>query len=446
MKMRSPLLFRASILIIFLLRTLLVARAGPPQQNPKDLANVDRERIVSAAEAQQAANPDALWPVRIVSAPVTLLNFGMQRGLMSFEKHRMRERLNIYRQYLTSHGITAMIGGLGEGSGFGLGVGYGVQMGDRRPLQFVGRGTFLKGYQEFGAKWDIVGALMHRLSLEGNYQWRPQENFYGLGQDSRKDQRSNFALRQTWTGARYEFRPHARLAFGTEYRQVWASAHDGTNSVYASTGEMFPGLPGYGVQTRLETMGVYVDANGIRGEYNLGGSVNVAASRQRGLGSSNLDYFLYEVRLEGRLPLIRGNGVLVAQGSSELNRLRGGSDPIPFYILPHIGGSSTMRGFPLDRFYGLNLLMATIEYRYRIHPNFQILTFFDEGQIFDKTADLSWLNWHRNYGLGFRMHTVNGTVMRVEYGWGEGSHIHITFGDREVRPLGGPVRSASYRR
>jgi outer membrane protein assembly factor BamA len=107
-----------------------------------------------------------------------------------------------------------------------------------------------------------------------------------------------------------------------------------------------------------------------------------------------------------------------------------------------------MRGFALDRFYGTNILIASLEYRYRFHPNFVGLLFFDEGQIFDRTSDLSLLNWRRNYGLGFRMLSARGTFMRVEFGWSddEGSRIHISFGDRERRPLGGPIRYGTYRR
>src|SRR5437762_9705652 len=72
-------------------------------------------------------------------------------------------------------------------------------------------------------------------------------------------------------------------------------------------------------------------------------------------------------------------------------------------MLPHIGGSSTLRGFALDRFYGRNLALLSLEYRYRIHPFVQVIPFFDEGQIFDRTEDLSWLNWHPNtaFGSGF---------------------------------------------
>jgi len=142
--------------------------------------------------------------------------------------------------------------------------------------------------------------------------------------------------------------------------------------------------------------------DGIRNEYQLGGATHFGASYQHGFGNSSVSYFAYETQLEGRLPVSRESSAFVGQANFELTRERHDSSPIPFYMLPHIGGSSTLRGFALDRFYGRNLALLSLEYRYRIHPFVQVIPFFDEGQIFYRSEDLSWLNWHRNYGLGFR--------------------------------------------
>jgi outer membrane translocation and assembly module TamA len=216
---------------------------------------------------------------------------------------------------------------------------------------------------------------------------------------------------------------------------------------YSSPEVFFSELPGYGMQTRLNSTGVYLDLDLMRREYQWGSAAHFGASYQDGIGRSMLSYFAYETQLEGRLPVVPENSVLVGQANIELNRERGGSSPIPFYLLPHIGGSSTLRGFALDRFYGRNLMLLSLEYRYRMHPNIQAIPFFDEGQIFDRTEDLTWLNWHRNFGLGFRFRSPTGTFLRIEYGRSrEGFQLHITFGDRERPPLRGPVRYGAYKR
>jgi hypothetical protein len=96
---------------------------------------------------------------------------------------------------------------------------------------------------------------------------------------------------------------------------------------------------------------------------------------------------------------------------------------------------------------GRSVAFLTLEYRYRLHPNIQAVPFFDEGQIFDRTADLEWTNWHRNYGFGFRFRLAGKTLLRIEYGRSsEGGQFHLIFGDRERPPLRGPIRYGAYKR
>jgi hypothetical protein len=91
----------------------------------------------------------------------------------------------------------------------------------------------------------------------------------------------------------------------------------------------------------------------------------------------------------------------------------------------------------------------SLDYRYKLHPNLETSFFHDAGQIFDRSGELGWFNWHRNYGISFRFHQNYRTVFRLEYGWSdEGAMFHISFGDRIPQPqrLGGAVRYGTYRR
>lgn len=406
------------------------------------------ERIVTQEEVKKAAQPGWLLPLHIISYPHHLISSGMERGLISVEKHRLRERWQIYLDALRRRGILPVFGGTGEGTGFGGGLTY--LAGAEKKSQFrMDLNITTTNYEEFDLSVaEVLGPS--KLYLEGSYQWRPQENFYGLGHSSLEGQRTNFALRQTWTGVRYEVVPVRWVQAGTEYKWAWLTALPGTNPAFSSPDVYFPNLPGFGTQTRLQSVGTYLALNALRREYQLGGSLHLGASYQKGLGRSNLlKYYSYEIQMEGRLPLASERSALVGQANLEFTRRSANSDPIPFYLLPHIGGSSTLRGFRLDRFYGTNLFLLSLEYRYRLHPNLQAIPFFDEGQIFDQTSDLTWLNWHRNYGLAFRYRAGvdKGTVVRVEFGHSsEGFQFHVSFGDRVRPPLWGPIRYGAYKR
>jgi len=407
---------------------------------------VEEARIRTPEEIRENTRRPLLVPVEVASWPFHKLSSGMERGFIAFERHRIRERMNLWTEELRHHGVQARFGGSGEGSGFGGGGTYTLHAGKANSLQFLGLATF-KAYQEFGIQWQSTTPAGSVIA-ESSYQWRSDENFYGLGHNSVRTNHSMFALRQTWAGLRWEYQVKGRVRWGALYRAAWISALRGGDPHFGPPDAFFSNLTGYGTQTRLGTAGVYFDMDGIRNEYQLGGATHFGASYQHGFGNSSLSYFAYETQLEGRLPVSRESSAFVGQANFELTRARHDSSSIPFYMLPHIGGSSTLRGFALDRFYGRNLALLSLEYRYRIHPFVQVIPFFDEGQIFNRSEDLSWLNWHRNYGLGFRFRSAGGaTFMRVEYGRSsEGSEIHIVFGDRERPPLRGPFRYGAYKR
>ncbi len=419
--------------------TALALGAGLSWQQPT------RERIITPEEVRAATEPAPVVPLRAISWPHRKVSAGMERGFIKFERARVRERIRNWQDEWRQRGVELTFGGSGEGAGFGGGVLYTVRAGESHRLQARALITF-KRYQELDLQW-TSGTSAGTLIAESSYQWRPEENFYGLGHNSSEKTHTAFALRQTWAGVRWEKQARGRLTWGALYRLAWLSALPSGSGTYAAPDVYFPNLPGYGTQTRLSSTGLYMDLDGIRGNYELGGAAHVGASYQRGLGGRNLSYFSYEAQLEGRLPVTRDNSAFVGQANFELNRERHASDPIPFYLLPHIGGSSTLRGFALDRFYGRNVALLSLEYRYQIHPMIQAIPFFDEGQIFDRTEDLSWMNWHRNYGLGFRIRSRATTLLRLDLGHStEGLLFHITFGDRERPPLRGPLRYGAYKR
>ena len=403
------------------------------------------DRIVTPEEVANAVRPQSLAFARFLSSPHRKIASGMERGMVVFEQRKMREKFYQSVEELRRHGITLKFGGMGQGSGFGGGVVYEFRPAANHTLQTTALVTF-KNYQELDLQWSSV-VPASRFFLEASYQWRPRENYYGQGHDTPKAWHTSFALRQTWTGARYELYSGKRVRLGILNRWAWLTASEGRNDLLPAITSLFTYLPRYNSETRLNSTGVYVDLDGLRDEYQLGGAAHLGASYQRSFSGGNLHYLTFETQLEGRAPIKTRNSVLVGQANFQMNRERGSSDPIPFYLEPHIGGSTTLRGYALDRFYGRNLALLTLEYRIRVHPNIQFYPLFDEGQIFNQTSDLSWLNWHRTYGLGFRFVSSRGPFLRCEFGWGgEGTQIHIVFGDRDQPPVRGPIRYGAYKR
>jgi hypothetical protein len=403
------------------------------------------ERIVTPEDVEEALRSPVRAPVRVISYPFRAVTRGMEKGLIKVETDHLRERLRLWTDRLRNVGVTGLFGGLGEQTGFGGGGAYTLGRSGPQRLTFLARGTFTH-YQEFDTRW-TASSPKAEVTLAGSYQWRPRENFYGLGHRSLKSEHTNFALQQSWFGAHVEVAAPKHFRWGIENKWLSTKASSGRGPLSPSTTDVFPDLPGLGKWVRLYSGGTYVNADFSEGEYGWTGRAHLGASYQQGLGDSHLRYFTYEGQLEGRMPVRKQQSALVGQIALNVNHERAGSDPIPFYMRPHIGGSSTMRGYAVDRFYGKNLMLMSLDYRYRLHPNFEASIFHDAGQIFDRAGELAWFNWHRNYGLSLRFHSNYRTILRLEYGWSnEGSMFHLTFGDRTPQPMGGPVRYGTYRR
>jgi hypothetical protein len=413
--------------------------AAPGSQAPTE------DRIVTPAEVKDELHSTARIPLRVISYPHRFITREMEKGLTAAERKHLRERLRLWQERMRELGIQPLFGGLGEQTGFGGGLSYKIGGSGWQNVTFLGRATFAN-YQEFDVRWTAASPVAD-LTVAASYQSRPRENFYGLGQDSLESQRTNFALRQSWIGAAMKVTPSRHLRIGAEHKWVVTKTSSGRNPLFVSTEQVFPDLPGFGSAIRQFSSGAYADIEFAKGEFDWGGRAHFGGSYQHGAGDSNLRFFSYEGQLEGRMPVRSGQSGFVGLATLSLTRERSGSDPIPFYMRPRIGGSSTLRGFQLDRFYGRNLMMLTLEYRYRLHPNLETSIFHDAGQIFDRAGELNWFNWHRNYGISVRFHSNYRTIVRLEYGYGdEGFTFHLAFGDSTPQPLGGVVRYGTYRR
>jgi hypothetical protein len=437
----------------FVLVTFLSAGVrAAPQQPPTDAAGCPADsyyegRIVSPEEVERGTVPPSAkfwwglgWPCRKILG-------GMESGLIAFEETKLREKLYDFQRRLAEAGFRPLFGGLGEGSGIGLGTIYDYPHRTTDALHLVGRVSLLTGYQEFGANFDKSLFGRTRLNLLADYQWRPNEPFYGFGQESSYDDRANFGLRQSSFSFHWDQDVYTRIRSGIIYSAALLDAVDKSGGGRPPVSESFGPLPGLDERVNLQSIGAYVALDGYRGDYRLGGRSQIGASWQESWGEPEVRYARIEAVIEGRLPIVGERGVLVGQARTDMLREQSGTSPIPFYLFPRIGGSATLRGFPLDRFYGRNLILTTIEYRFLIHPNMEVEIFHDSGQIYEHTDDLSFFDWQRNYGVGFRLRSATGTQFRFELASSsEGVSVHFTFGDRPIRALGsGPVRYPLYR-
>ncbi len=304
----------------------------------------------------------------------------------------------------------------------------------------LGGTVTIRGYQRAFAEWRIERGAQ-RLFVESVYQWRPRDDFYGFGNQSLLGQRTSFALRQTWAGARWELEPRPILRFGAAVRRTWFQTKAGSNEEIAPPDRVFPDLPGYQENLALNNAGVYAAFSPGEGSYSLGGTLSGEASYNRGRTSENVRFFSYRAFAEARVPVWFGVSQFALSMSAASVRKTGESGPIPFYLLPRLGGSEGLRGFRPDRFYGPNSLLAIVEYRHRLHENFDGVVFFDQGQVADEFRNLRLLRGHRGYGAGIRLHSDTRPLMGLFAGRSrEGLYFHFSLGNSRNSPPASQMR------
>lgn len=87
---------------------------------------------------------------------------------------------------------------------------------------------------------------------------------------------------------------------------------------------------------------------------------------------------------------------------------------IPFFQLPHLGGSYTLRGFENFRFRARHSLLFNVEYRWRIWHFADLALFGDAGKVFNDIESWGVTNLETSWGGGLRIATADGLMLRFD--------------------------------
>ena len=89
----------------------------------------------------------------------------------------------------------------------------------------------------------------------------------------------------------------------------------------------------------------------------------------------------------------------------------------PFFLLPTVGGSDTLRGFQQYRFRDNNILLSSVEYRHEILPVMDLVAFGDAGKVFPEAGQLALSQLEGSAGLGGRFKLRGRMFMGLDVGW-----------------------------
>ena len=313
------------------------------------------------------------------------------------------------------------------GGGFTLGAGHMSYLGPHNTLDV--RGSFTpSGYTRLEAEF-IAPQLLDRqasLSLVGGWREATEVGFYGTGTANSPDDRANYGFKQPYGIATLDVRPGRRalvLRTGvdiSEWQQMpGKGSAQSVEEVY--TTETLPGL-GTSVSYVHSYAMVGVDRRPAADYARRGGLYGVTAHDfhhpDGGYGFRQWEYEALQ-----HVPLLRETWVLSFHAQATTTATKD-EQLIPFYMLPSIGGGSSLRGHSSWRFRDRNTLLLQAEWRVIVNQFFDTAVFYDAGKVTAHARDLNLDDLRHDAGFGVRFHGPAATPVRIDIATGnEGFHI-----------------------
>ena len=304
-----------------------------------------------------------------------------------------------------------------SGGGFTLGVGY---------AQFVSSYSFIdartsytvSGYKRAEVEYVAPRVFNRRgsLSVLGGWREATQVGFYGIGTHTAKEDRANYLFQQPYLSALLNVFPTRRMLMlggGVEWSR-W-SQKPGQGSFPSVETVYTPSeLPGLGAETTyLHTQGtVGFDWRVAPGYARRGGYYGVTLhdfkDRDDVFGFQLVDYEVVQ-----HLPILRETWVLSLHALAQ-TAIEKDDQLVPFFMLPALGGGSSLRGFSSWRFRDMNSLLLQAEWRIMVNRFLDTAVFWDAGKVAARRQDLDFDGLKHDVGFGIRFHGPTLTPLRVE--------------------------------
>ena len=256
-------------------------------------------------------------------------------------------------------------------------------------------------------------------AIGGRYS--PKLDFFGIGPDSRVEDRADFLADDLL----YEVVAGYRLA-GNVSLIARAGGHEihleeGRDDELPSIDDVFaPGsIPGLVPDTEFVRLGgaAVLDTRAFERNPYRGGVVSLAWTRydQRGGAAYSFDRYAIDARLY--VTLGHRQRVLALRGYYSHDEPFEGAQ-VPFELMAYLGGSHTLRGFLSQRFRGERLALAQVEYRWEASPAIELSLFADYGTVAATSHD-PLADFKLDGGIGLRLKTAESLLVRLDLGWSE---------------------------
>lgn len=304
------------------------------------------------------------------------------------------------------------------GAGVSAGLGYRRHVFDERAVADVSGEYSIRGYRVVETSLGMPRFLREGLFVRADARYRhfPQEDFFGIGGNSRLPLRSTYLLRSGELWATFGGRI-ARMTGGVELGWLGVDVGLGTDDRFPTVEELFveATAPGLSEQPNYIRTGLFWDLDRLDnpGYPRRGAHYRVTFNDYRDVTFSRYSFKRLDAETTAYLPVMHDRDVIAVRARVTYANNKPGNI-VPFYMLPTLGGGNSLRAFDEFRYRDENALLVNAEYRIGVHKMVDVALLGDAGKVAHDYQDINPKGLIADYGAGVRFHGPTQTLFRFD--------------------------------
>ena len=326
--------------------------------------------------------------------------------------------------------IYVTFGGVYPSGGFSSGLAGRRAIGRAR---FDARGLYsIRNYKLAEASMGFPDLASNRVEIDTRVRWADATEvpFYGVGNDTDKDNRVNYGLRALDAGASFALRPVPWYRIGGTIALRRMEDRQGEGARPSIETVATPSTaPALFTETRYTQTIAFtsIDWRTSPGYSRKGGFYSIALNDFRD-ADDRFGFHRVDAEVQQLLPLLKEHWILAFRGVVRTTDVDD-QQLVPYYLLPSLSGGRLHRGYSDFRFQDRHMMLLSGEYRWTPSRVLDMALFVDTGKVAHERRDLDFNHLKTAYGIGFRIHGPALTPLRLDIARGsEGIRFHLTGG------------------
>src|SRR5262245_11010698 len=306
-----------------------------------------------------------------------------------------------------------------------LGGGYRSPLAKRRFWVDTSAAYSWRGYKTAQTTFEVPDIEGSRVSVGTQLHWQDltQVQYFGAGPDSSRDLRSDYRMSTTDLVGFASYRLTEFLTLdlraGRVSRPDLGSSTGFFDRDYPDAMVLHPDDPGFDqaeqpgfVHTHFSAV---ADTRDSPSHPMRGALYRAEAAVFSDRDTGRFSFRRYELEGVQTVPLSPGRWTLLFHGWTVFSDTTGSSE-VPAYMMPSLGGSTTLRSFADYRFHDRHFVLVSAESRLALFEHIDAAVFVDAGGVAPRVRDLGLRE--TSVGGGVRIHVRATTIARVDLSHG----------------------------